>query len=323
MFCPNCGTQLPDGSAFCSSCGAQLGGAQAPQQPVQQPAYQQQPQMAQQQWQAQQQYVQQQQQPKKNTKKLVKIAVICVAIVLVYNVAKALLSDWLDDGDPVDYRPNQITDVTVTPSGGSSGSTSGGGSASGGSLLDVGGSSGGSSSSSKPTGAQTAASYSTNELPNEADFSWFYDEYIQGIGSDPNTGLPRGAETFIDPTLLTGGWKVTIYRRNIDGDVWRKEFHHFDVTSSGNEIEADVVWSGYVENDSGGWVDARAASPDHYSGEWELVNGTLHVSMADYYDLQIDLLDFYTKDGKQYAMGTYYNPRDEVKTLGFAAFCRP
>ncbi|MBR5116348.1 MAG: zinc-ribbon domain-containing protein [Lachnospiraceae bacterium] len=26
MFCPNCGTQQPDGSQFCASCGANLGG---------------------------------------------------------------------------------------------------------------------------------------------------------------------------------------------------------------------------------------------------------------------------------------------------------
>ena len=33
MFCPNCGAQIPDDSAFCGSCGAKLGGAaQAPQQ---------------------------------------------------------------------------------------------------------------------------------------------------------------------------------------------------------------------------------------------------------------------------------------------------
>ncbi|MBR0311016.1 MAG: zinc-ribbon domain-containing protein, partial [Oscillospiraceae bacterium] len=38
MFCPNCGTQLPDDSAFCENCGVRLGGA-APQ--PQQPAYQQ------------------------------------------------------------------------------------------------------------------------------------------------------------------------------------------------------------------------------------------------------------------------------------------
>lgn len=36
MFCEKCGTQLPDGSAFCTACGAQLNAAPqaAPAQPV-------------------------------------------------------------------------------------------------------------------------------------------------------------------------------------------------------------------------------------------------------------------------------------------------
>ena len=35
MFCPKCGAQVPDGSPFCASCGAQLGQQQA-QQPMNQ-----------------------------------------------------------------------------------------------------------------------------------------------------------------------------------------------------------------------------------------------------------------------------------------------
>ena len=34
MFCPKCGAQVPDGSPFCSSCGAPM--AQQPQQPMNQ-----------------------------------------------------------------------------------------------------------------------------------------------------------------------------------------------------------------------------------------------------------------------------------------------
>ena len=39
MFCPKCGTRLPDEAAFCTNCGAQLAAfrpaAPAPQEPVQ------------------------------------------------------------------------------------------------------------------------------------------------------------------------------------------------------------------------------------------------------------------------------------------------
>lgn len=45
MFCPNCGSQIPDGAKFCTNCGSAIGAAQpapapatAPQQPAAQPA---------------------------------------------------------------------------------------------------------------------------------------------------------------------------------------------------------------------------------------------------------------------------------------------
>lgn len=41
MFCSNCGTQIPDGSAFCPNCGANLGGgASTPQPAMAAPMYQ-------------------------------------------------------------------------------------------------------------------------------------------------------------------------------------------------------------------------------------------------------------------------------------------
>ena len=74
MFCPNCGAQLPDGSAFCGSCGARLGGApQAPQQSV----YQQVP--------------QQTAKPKKKISKG-KVALIAVAAVAVVAVLGMLVN---------------------------------------------------------------------------------------------------------------------------------------------------------------------------------------------------------------------------------------
>ena len=43
MFCPNCGTNVPENNAFCPNCGTALTAPQQPQQPTQpqQPVYQQ------------------------------------------------------------------------------------------------------------------------------------------------------------------------------------------------------------------------------------------------------------------------------------------
>ena len=38
MFCPNCGNQIPEGSAFCGNCGTKVEAPAAPQ-PAPQPAY--------------------------------------------------------------------------------------------------------------------------------------------------------------------------------------------------------------------------------------------------------------------------------------------
>ena len=43
MFCTNCGTQLPEGSRFCSNCGAPQQAAQPVYQQAAQPVYQQPP----------------------------------------------------------------------------------------------------------------------------------------------------------------------------------------------------------------------------------------------------------------------------------------
>ncbi|MBQ5838294.1 MAG: zinc-ribbon domain-containing protein [Clostridia bacterium] len=62
MFCPNCGSNNPDGVAFCANCGAQLGNQQPQQQAAPQPEFQQpqqvapQPEFQQPQQQPQQQY---------------------------------------------------------------------------------------------------------------------------------------------------------------------------------------------------------------------------------------------------------------------------
>ncbi len=96
MFCPNCGTQLEDGSVFCGSCGARMNAAEQPQpQQPQQPQYEQ-PQYQQPQYQQPQYQQPQYQQPvyaqaPKKSKKPLFIAIGAVAIVAIVAVVLVLV----------------------------------------------------------------------------------------------------------------------------------------------------------------------------------------------------------------------------------------
>ena len=104
MFCQNCGTQLPDGSKFCGSCGARIGGNQPVQQvnqPVPQggrpvPPMRQGGQTMQYGGQPGQPYMQSAQinyqqggQMKNKSKGLPTVLVICLAIILIFAAAVA------------------------------------------------------------------------------------------------------------------------------------------------------------------------------------------------------------------------------------------
>ena len=94
MFCPNCGTELPDRSAFCSNCGVKIGVAQ-PQQS--------------------QQY-QQQQAPVQKKPAYLKPALIIAGILILVFVIRPIIAKMLDDGTEVVYKPNQKPDSTTSVS---------------------------------------------------------------------------------------------------------------------------------------------------------------------------------------------------------------
>lgn len=84
MYCSNCGKQIPDGSRFCSSCGAQTAGSSQPQQNQSQPrqTYAQNPQS----------YAQSRQKAPKKAPVWVSILVGIVAFAVGYGVVSGMLS---------------------------------------------------------------------------------------------------------------------------------------------------------------------------------------------------------------------------------------
>lgn len=308
MFCPNCGTQIPDGSAFCQNCGAQVGVPQQPvQQQPQQPVYQQP--------QAQQQASYGQPQQSKKRPGILKIAIICVIIAVGIGVLKGVLSSIPDDGEPVEYRPNQrIESVEYKPS--DSGSSSSGGSSSNTGewnerwLLE-GSAAGGTQSGG--AGAQTAEQYSTDALPGIEDFNWYYDVQTGAVSSN----MPTGATAITDRSLLSGGWKCLVVRKPLTTP--RCEYWNLELTCNGSDVDCTQRWSGIYEN--GSWQDTSGANDNPLFGT---IDELCVLELKDYYDSELTIIQWYTVNGKQYGVGTYQcGWDDEADGLGLAAVCRP
>ena len=284
MFCPNCGAQLPDDSAFCENCGVRLGGA-APQ--PQQPAYQQPQQPVYQ----QAQYQSAQQPQKKN---VVKYAAIGAAVVALFLIGRAVVSNLLDDDEPVEYRPNQkIESVDVTPSTPSSNTNAG--------------------TQVNPSAGEDWESYTTYDLSVEADFDWYYDRSTGTV----NPAVPAGAVPITDPESLFGGWKCFVMRRPMTEPI--RQYWNLDLSIVDSEVACIQTWSGQVKY-GGTFVDESAANENPLFGS---IDRNCVMELEDDYGSKFTIIQWYSYNGKQYGVGTYECGWDTEDTLGLAAVCRP
>ena len=298
MFCQNCGSQIPDNSAFCPNCGAQLGAARQSQTS---------------------QYEQYERQEKPGKTK--KIILIVVAVIAIYGILQVVNSIVNKDEPPVDYRPNQIIDAPSN-SGGTSelppyGSYTG-------SPWDVPAQTGGTTNANTNTNTtptqntestKTAADWSTDALPREADFDWFYDRATGKV----NANVPSGATAITDPSLLAGGWKVFILRTPTTKPY--RQYWNMDMTVNGTDVEAVQYWSGVIED--GEFKDWSGDSPNSFAGTFDRSGSDL--MLKDLFGCDLTIYDWFEYNGAQYGVGTYYCvfPSDVDDPLGMVAFCRP
>ena len=310
MFCPNCGAQNPDGSAFCQNCGARLAAAQQPQQqyqpqPQYQPRQQYQPQPQYQPHQPQYQY-QPQAQPKKKGG-ILKIVLVCVVVAVLFGVVQALLGGPPDGGSPKEYRPSQSTPSadSVKPAGGTSQESQAYESW----LLE--GDSG--SSSGTQSGGVSYRDYTTYDLPNEADFDWFYDRAAGTV----NGSVPNGAEPIRDSAALFGGWKCFVMRRPTTAPI--RQYWNIDLSIAGSEVACMQSWSGQVEY-GGEFTDLSTANSNPLSGS---IDQNCVMELTDDYGSKFTIIQWYSLNGKQYGVGTYECGWDDEDTMGLAAVCRP
>ena len=345
MFCPNCGKQLPDGSRFCDSCGAQLEAAPPVQQPTQQPIQQQ----------YQQPYIQQATYPEPRKKMpwgliggaAAAVAVLVVALFVWPGVLRGSKADTYPtereqtvqtapagSGSLLDLTPTPQPAAEPVPTQSAEPSTP----ASGG-LLDLtqpaepttepaaepvidpvtqpapqgGGvtnnSSGDPNDLSSAGKSGLALFYSTDDDASALEFDWFLD-LVLGDGA-MFTKMFQNAEQISEPALLEGGWKAFM-RGNGENDNDMERYLHADIQSVGESGKLTLRWN-YVFDPSGGQSYQEEGS-NTFSGSWD--GGQLYATGAG--NVKIDA--FFTAGGKQYGYGTFLWPSGEID---YIALMRP
>ena len=268
MFCPNCGKELPEGAKFCDECGTRLSDMQPDQY---EPPYQD----AIQEIEEQNPYAAK---PPAGKISIVKIIAVCAVIALLIGVARASIGMLLKTREETGSQNSGPASVTIRPAGDAGKSGSAGNSGDAGTAGKS-----GSAGNSVPAGnagtagesvpewdekwllgenegtAASAADFSTDALPGEEDFLWFYDHTANLV----NAAIPEGAEVITDPVRLAGGWKCMVVRKPNTAPT--REYWNIDLDMSESGVLCTQRWSGKVEA-GGAFEDLSAANSNPLEG---------------------------------------------------------
>ena len=133
---------------------------------------------------------------------------------------------------------------------------------------------------------------STAERPTDADFlEWFAKDVMW-------YGVPQGVDKINDLSLVTGSWKGLIYYdpENVMGSE-AVELLNFTVDGNENALTLTADWYSIYYVQDGEGVDETDMEDVVFAGTWD--NGALCAEGA----ASIRFTDFYTQDGRQYAVG--------------------
>lgn len=322
MFCPNCGKELPEGAKFCDECGTRLSDMQPDQY---EPPYQD----AIQEIEEQNPYAAK---PPARKISIVKIIAVCAVIALLIGVARASIGMLLKTREETGSQNSGPASVTIRPAGNAGKSGSAGNSGNAGTAgtngtagNNVPAGNAGTAGESVPEWdekwllgenegtAASAADFSTDALPGEEDFLWFYDHAANLV----NAAIPEGAEVITDPVRLAGGWKCMVVRKPNTAPT--REYWNIDLDMSESGVLCTQRWSGKVEP-GGAFEDLSAANSNPLEGGF--YHGCI-MDLRDDYGSTLSIVQWYEYNGKQYGIGTYECGWDEEDSMGLAAVCRP
>lgn len=164
--------------------------------------------------------------------------------------------------------------------------------------------------SSAPTSINTTepTSLSTTERPELLDFLWYMEDVFFN-------GVPPHINRIINYDHCSGGWKALIlYDPDNEHDASAMQFLNVEISGSPENVKLTLDWYLIFWSNVGESVDETGLENAHFSGRWE--NNRLWASGAG----TIRLNDFYSLNGKQYAVGVMDTPDGIPATI---ALVRP
>jgi len=151
-------------------------------------------------------------------------------------------------------------------------------------------------SGSIPEPEETGVSLSTEERPDLGDFLWYTEDVAyEGVPSDANIIDNIGS--------LTGSWKaLIIYDPDNQHDAGAMEFLNVALEGTEESLSLTLDWYRIFWLNDGEGFDVSDMEDSVFSGKWE--NHGLWASGPG----TIRLTQFYSYNGKQYAVGTMDTP---------------
>ena len=136
--------------------------------------------------------------------------------------------------------------------------------------------------------------YADGETPSIGDFFWFTED----VKWD---GLPKGITAITEFSTISGYWKAYTEDAHVMSDEEFLKWFNTEISGDANNVKFTYHTKNFTGFDAGNTIDISSWDGESYDGRFS--GGQLVVGDIGTKGEEISIKDFYTLDGKQYAIG--------------------
>ena len=148
------------------------------------------------------------------------------------------------------------------------------------------------------------SAYNTTEQPIVTEFLWYYDDVFY-------TGIPIDGEPILDFDMIVGDWKLMYWTdpRQVAGLDADMVFANVNISGAADDLTMTVKLRSQILASNSMIVESISGNKDTLNVmQGYFKNGQLYAEDSYYIGTGDRLQNFYTYNGKQYAVGINENP---------------